>query len=675
MAPTAVDKDHPTAAEIKAAEDWDVRSTAAYAEIIFRISDDIRATMDDEMGPKQLWDALEKRYSAKQDGLRQALVAKMQASRWNGKGPISAHRDHFVGLRTQIAHTGRKMMDKSFYDYFMASLPKSVTPFIFYYEDQTYNVDLFCERYTKFELQQEARDVADGQSDGAGMALYGHSASGSKGNKGNKGEKHKKRDMSDVTCFECSNKGHIRRWCLNRSKSGQTDVSKSNTTATTSSKPDANAGKADTNSGKADAGSAKKSGSLFTAMAQAATTKRPTTYYVDSGASDHLIPTKDGLRAYRDFDEPVEIAAADSGKIYAYGSGSLHVSTMSSGQLEKAVLDDVYYAPAIHVRLLSLGKLEGQGWDIRLRQGSMELKDRHGDVFAHVPKVNNIYPVELTTILPSSSLVACRGDAAPDPTEDALVERLQHVVMSATARGGNGANASLLTWHRRLGHCSFKTVVDFARSGVPGIVITDLPAEIPGLDACAACVAAKLVHLPHKVGRTRATEFLERVHIDIAGPMPTRSAGGCEYLYVLVDDCTRVVWMRALRRKSETSGGVPYTASTGVRPLSAFVGTRFRVYVAVLKASAHKDLGKLESLSIARTLFVRMPMVRSATPLDAGWYGTVVLSFMPSRSQNARISPMLSSRALSVRTSRSLFPDSLSAAALKVLNASIASDL
>ena len=40
------------------------------------------------------------------------------------------------------------MTDESFYNYFMASLPKSVTPFIFYYEDQTYNVDLFCEHYS-----------------------------------------------------------------------------------------------------------------------------------------------------------------------------------------------------------------------------------------------------------------------------------------------------------------------------------------------------------------------------------------------------------------------------------------------------------------------------------------------------------------------------------------------
>ena len=59
----------------------------------------------------------------------------------------------------------------------------------------------------------------------------------------------------------------------------------------------------------------------------------------------------------------------------------------------------------------------------------------------------------------------------------------------------------------------------------------------------------------HKVGRTRTTEHLERVHVDIAGPMPVLSAGGREYLYVLVDDCTRAVWTRPLRLKSEVFDG------------------------------------------------------------------------------------------------------------------------
>jgi len=80
--------------------------------------------------------------------------------------------------------------------------------------------------------------------------------------------------------------------------------------------------------------------------------------------------------------------------------------------------------------------------------------------------------------------------------------------------------------------------------------ITDVPVRIPGLDACSVCVAAKMVHLPHKEGRGRATEYLERVHVEIAGPMHVPSAGGRLYLCVAVDDYTRGVYTRSLFLRS-----------------------------------------------------------------------------------------------------------------------------
>ena len=138
-------------------------------------------------------------------------------------------------------------------------------------------------------------------------------------------------------------------------------------------------------------------------------------------------------------------------------------------------------------------------------------------------------------------------------TQGELIRRLVGVVMTATAKGGDGTEATLLTWHRRLGHPAFKTVVALAQSGASGIVITDLPAKAPGLDACAACVAAKSVHLPHKEGRGRASKYLGRVHIDIVGPMPVKSARGREYVYVVVGDYTRAVYTRPLRLKSEAA--------------------------------------------------------------------------------------------------------------------------
>ena len=58
-----------------------------------------------------------------------------------------------------------------------------------------------------------------------------------------------------------------------------------------------------------------------------------------------------------------------------------------------------------------------------------------------------------------------------------------------------------MTWHRRLGHPMFKTVVELAQCDTSGMVITDSPVNTPSLDASAASAAEKLVHLPHKEGR------------------------------------------------------------------------------------------------------------------------------------------------------------------------------
>jgi len=83
------------------------------------------------------------------------------------------------------------------------------------------------------------------------------------------------------------------------------------------------------------------------------------------------------------------------------------------------------------------------------------------------------------------------------------------------------------------------------------MVITDLPKKIPGFDASGACIAAKSVYFPHKEWRNRAGAYLDQVHIDIAGPVPTKSAGGQEYEYIVVDDYSRAVYARPLRLESD----------------------------------------------------------------------------------------------------------------------------
>jgi len=68
------------------------------------------------------------------------------------------------------------------------------------------------------------------------------------------------------------------------------------------------------------------------------------------------------------------------------------------------------------------------------------------------------------------------------------------------AKGGDGREAFLMTWNRRLGHPAFKAVTVLAESVVDSMVIAGLLAKIPGLAAYAACITAKSAHLPHKEG-------------------------------------------------------------------------------------------------------------------------------------------------------------------------------
>ena len=150
---------------------------------------------------------------------------------------------------------------------------------------------------------------------------------------------------------------------------------------------------------------------------------------------DHLIPSRGDLGTYKRFAKPVEISAAGGEKIFA-------------GPCELADLRDVYYAPGVHVCSVSLGKLEGQGWDVRLCNDGMELRNRDGDLFANIEKVNNVSLRGLNVISPRTALAACtmNGDDVK-PTHAELVERLDKVAMVAMANGADGKRATLLTWH------------------------------------------------------------------------------------------------------------------------------------------------------------------------------------------------------------------------------------
>ena len=349
-APAPVDPANPTAAEIQELADWEVRKTSAFMEISFRVADSAKNVLGNTRDPVAAWEALEKRFGARQEGIQSSLIAKLQLADWDGQAAISTHHDYMVDLRTQLEDTGMMMTDQAFYLYFAELLPKSLDLFITLYEDSTYNVDRLCDKFMKYEMRKKVRASKTAKSQSASdgsVTLFGQQQ-----------EKRRERDLSKITCYGCGKKGHLKRNCPELSEQEPQGGKPMQDTLSTS--------KADAS--QSEGASTKKplSGTLYTAMAytgMCADNGPMAKYYVDSGASKHLIPSKVYLRLYREFGKLVEISVANNRQILAYSSGHLQVATLINGQEHEVDLEDVYYTPQVHVRLLSMGKLEDQGWD------------------------------------------------------------------------------------------------------------------------------------------------------------------------------------------------------------------------------------------------------------------------------------------------------------------------
>ena len=107
---------------------------------------------------------------------------------------------------------------------------------------------------------------------------------------------------------------------------------------------------------------------------------------------------------------------------------------------------------------------------------------------------------------------------------------------------------ALYLWHCRLGHRNFNDVAKFLRQA--GILFKS-PVSPPW---CKACVEGKSTRYPlgHKlIPQLAAPRPGYLLHSDCAGPFPVSTRTGKRYFKVLVDDCSRRVFVALLKSLSE----------------------------------------------------------------------------------------------------------------------------
>ncbi|GJS96711.1 putative ribonuclease H-like domain-containing protein, partial [Tanacetum coccineum] len=218
---------------------------------------------------------------------------------------------------------------------------------------------------------------------------------------------------------------------------------------------------------------------------------------IDSGCSRHMTGNKCYIDEYEDYD----------GGFVSFGDGKGIMFWKSVSQIcDKK--NNVLFTDTECLVLSS---------DFKLLDESQ--------VLLRVPRKDNIYSVDLKSVVPTGGLTCLIAKATIDESN---------------------------TWHMRLGHINFKTM----NKHVKGNLIKGLPSKIFENDhSCVACQKGKQHKASYKTKLVNSiSKPLHMLNMDLFGPTNVKSLMKKSYCLVVTDDFSRFSWVFFLATKDETSG-------------------------------------------------------------------------------------------------------------------------
>lgn len=236
-------------------------------------------------------------------------------------------------------------------------------------------------------------------------------------------------------------------------------------------------------------------------------------WYLDNGASNHMTGDQ---RYFSTIDKTVsgKVRFGDDSRIDIKGKGTISFIDVN-GEARK--MNDVYFIPELKSNIISLGQATESGCDIRLKGEHLTMRDQHGKLLVRANRSKNrLYKVRM----------GIRDSA--------------HLHLSKISESNR--------WHARLGHVNTATMKLMMQkelvSGVTNVNVTN--------EVCPSCLLGKQARKMFPQATTyRATRPMELLHGDLCGPITPSTMGGNRYIFVVIDDHTRYMWISLLKEKSE----------------------------------------------------------------------------------------------------------------------------
>ncbi|GKC64901.1 putative ribonuclease H-like domain-containing protein [Tanacetum coccineum] len=228
------------------------------------------------------------------------------------------------------------------------------------------------------------------------------------------------------------------------------------------------------------------------------------------------------------------------GGFVSFGDGKGRISRKGKIKTGTLDFDDVYFCKELKYNLFSVSQICDKKNNVLFTDteclvlsSDFKLLDE-SQVLLRVPRKDNIYSVDLKSVVPTGGLTCLFAKATIDESN---------------------------IWHRRLGHINFKTMNKL----VKGNLVKGLPSKIFENDhSCVACQKGKQHKASYKTKLVNSiSKPLHMLHMDLFGPTNVKSLMKKSYCLVVTDDFSRFSWVFFLATKDETSG-ILKTFITGI---------------------------------------------------------------------------------------------------------------
>ena len=257
------------------------------------------------------------------------------------------------------------------------------------------------------------------------------------------------------------------------------------------------------------------------------------TWFIDSGATNHMTGSSDFLQNLRPYTGCQNIQIANGSNLPITAIGDIGHS-----------FRHVFVAPKLSTNLISVGQLVENHCDVHFSRGGCLVQDQmSGKVIAKGPRVGRLFPLQFT--VPRTLSLASM-----------IVDNKAEI------------------WHRRLGHPNNVILSDLIKRGFLGAKDQGF-AHASSLD-CSVCKLGKSKMLPFPTSVGCASACFEIIHSDVWGITPVISHAQYKYFVTFIDDYSRFTWIYFLRTKAEVF--------TVFQTFVAYIETQFSTCIKILRS-------------------------------------------------------------------------------------------